>query len=312
MAAAAEHAADGDGCTRVSLAELVAFGARVGHHRLPQVGSRGARAGAQVSHVYGRGMDYAESRAYQAGDDVRRLDWRLTARSGTLHTKLFQEDRDGSLLLVVDTHASMRFGTRARYKSVQAARAAAVAAWVVAGAGERVGALAFGVQDGVVRPHAGSRGALAICGALADWDAAAGDAARREPLSQALRRQHQLRQVASRVLLISDGFSADAEARAQLIALRARASLGALVVADALEHADPPAGHFVFEHGGARRDVALASERQRRAFRLRLGAGVDRLRTLADELGLRCQVLDTRDDPMAAVAHVLGAVRARR
>jgi hypothetical protein len=87
-------------------------------------------------------MDYAESRVYQPGDDVRRLDWRLTARSGELHTKLFQEEREGRLLVVLDTHPSMRFGTRVRFKSVQAARAAAVAGWYAVRAGERVGAMA--------------------------------------------------------------------------------------------------------------------------------------------------------------------------
>ena len=87
-------------------------------------------------------MDYAESRVYQPGDDVRRLDWRLTARSGELHTKLFQEEREGRLLILLDTHASMRFGTRVRFKSVQAARAAALAGWYAVRAGERVGAMA--------------------------------------------------------------------------------------------------------------------------------------------------------------------------
>jgi uncharacterized protein (DUF58 family) len=161
---------DGDGRTRVSLAELIALRTRVGRAKLATLVSRSARSGQQSSRLYGRGMDYAESRVYQAGDDVRRLDWRLTARSGKLHTKLFQEDREGSLLILVDTHASMRFGTRVRFKSVQAARLAACAAWYAARAGERVGVMAFGQADSLLRPQAGPRGALAVCGALAEWD----------------------------------------------------------------------------------------------------------------------------------------------
>jgi uncharacterized protein (DUF58 family) len=101
---------DGDGCVQVALAELIALRARVGRARLLPLQSRALRSGQQSSRLYGRGMDYAESRVYQAGDDVRRLDWRLTARSGKLHTKLYQEDREGCLLIVLDTHASMRFG----------------------------------------------------------------------------------------------------------------------------------------------------------------------------------------------------------
>ena len=128
MNVAVSSRADGDGCSQVSLADLVALRARVGRVRMTPLSSRAARSGQQSSRLYGRGMDYAESRVYQAGDDVRRLDWRLTARSGKLHTKLFQEDRESSLLILLDTHASMRFGTRVRFKSVQAARAAAAAA----------------------------------------------------------------------------------------------------------------------------------------------------------------------------------------
>ena len=123
---------------RVALAELIALRARVARLHLAPAASHARRAGGQASRTYGRGMDYAESRVYQAGDDVRRLDWRLTARSGRLHTKLFQEDHDAALLILLDTHASMRFGTRTRFKSVQAARAAAAAAWYAVRAGERV------------------------------------------------------------------------------------------------------------------------------------------------------------------------------
>jgi uncharacterized protein (DUF58 family) len=112
-----QKSGDGNGRTQVSLTELIALRARVGKARLAPLVSRAGRSGQQSSRLFGRGMDYAESRVYQAGDDVRRLDWRLTARSGKLHTKLFQEDREGSLLILVDTHASMR-GTCGRLRSV--------------------------------------------------------------------------------------------------------------------------------------------------------------------------------------------------
>ena len=147
MSTVASQREDGDGISEVSLAELIALRARVGSARMAPLSTRAARHGQQSSRLYGRGMDYAESRVYQAGDDVRRLDWRLTARSGKLHTKLFQEDREGCLLILLDTHASMHFGTRARFKSVQAARAAALAAWFATRAGERVAMLGFGGVD---------------------------------------------------------------------------------------------------------------------------------------------------------------------
>jgi len=303
--------ADGDGVSRVSLAELIALGARVGRMKLPAQASMAMRQGVQASRLHGRGMDYAESRAYQAGDDVRRLDWRLTARSGKLHTKLFQEEREGRLLILLDTHASLRFGTRVRFKSVQAARAAAGAAWFAARAGERVGMLGFGASDGLLRPLAGNHGALAVCGALAQWDGLP-PAARDETLSDALSRARRLQHGASRVLIISDGFSADADARRHLLDLKSRAQVGVLVVMDALERELPPPGRYPLEHAGERRDVVLLGERQRREFQHTLAAGAQRLQALAQAVGLRCRAIDTRDDPLPAVGELLGASGARR
>lgn len=297
---------DGDGRSRVSLAELIALRARVGRARMAPLSTRAARYGQQSSRLYGRGMDYAESRVYQAGDDVRRLDWRLTARSGKLHTKLFQEDREGSLLVLLDTHASMVFGTRRRFKSVQAARAAALAAWFATRAGERVGMLAFGGVDHLLRPQAGARGALAVCGALAQWDEASTRSDRQQPLSDALTRAAHVSHGASRVLLVSDGFSCDAAARERLLDLTRHAAAGVLVVADPLELALAPPGRYPLEHAGERREVLLQSARQRSDFRRALGIGATRLAELAGSLGLRHASIDTAMDPFDAVAGLLG------
>ena len=305
MTAVAQQRSDGDGRVRVALAELIGLRARIGKVRVPPLDSRAARAGPQSSRLYGRGMDYAESRVYQAGDDVRRLDWRLTARSGRLHTKLFQEEREGRLLLLFDTHPCMHFGTRVRFKSVQAARAAALAAWYAVRAGERVGVLAFGASRQLLRPQAGPRGALAICGALAGWDDAVPDAA--EPLSEALARADHLVHGASRVLLISDGASCDSLARDRLRNLSRHAGVGVLVVADALELEMPPAGRYPLEHAGERREVDLRAARQRQQFQRTLGAGPARLGALAQSLGLRWRRIDTRVDPLDAVLGLLGA-----
>ena len=297
MSAVVNRPDDGDGRTRVRLAELVTLRGRVAKAALPRLESRAMHAGQQSSRLFGRGMDYAESRVYQPGDDVRRLDWRLTARSGRLHTKLFQEEREGRLLILLDTHESMRFGTRVRFKSVQAARAAALAAWYVVRAGERVGLMEFGGGDRLLRPQGGARGALAICGALADWNAQATHA-QGELLSDALMRASRLMRGANRVLLISDGLSCDEAARGRLIDLAGKAAVRVLVVADALELSMPPPGRYPLEHDGERREVALFGERQRREFQQRLGAGQAALNSVAQSLGIPHRTIDTAADPL--------------
>ena len=82
--------------------------------------------GAYLSALRGRGMEYDESRPYQAGDDIRTLDWRVTARTGKPHTKLFREERERPVFVCCDLGKTMRFATQGSFKSVVAARAAAL------------------------------------------------------------------------------------------------------------------------------------------------------------------------------------------
>ncbi len=104
------------------------------------------RQGPHQSRVKGRGMEYAESRAYHPGDDVRHIDWRITARSGRVHTKLFQEERERPVLLVLNLTPSLYFGTRNTLKSVQACRVGALLGWQAFQRGDCVGAFVQGAQ----------------------------------------------------------------------------------------------------------------------------------------------------------------------
>ena len=301
----------GDDRTAVSLPALIALRDRIGRARVAPIVSRTARSGQHTIRLFGRGMDYAESRVYQGGDDVRRLDWRLTARSGKLHTKLFQEDRESSTLILLDTHSSMRFGTRVRFKSVQAARVAAAVTWRVTQAGERVGMVGFGAgTDQVLRPKGGVRGALAACGALAKWDESAA-VHEGEVLSSVLRRVRRLLHMSSRIVLISDGFSCDAAAQGPLRELAQRASLSFVLVADVLELELPVAGSYPLASHGQRGFVNLRSQARQRDFLRVLGAGAARLRAKAEALGSRCVQVDVAADACAASARIVRSGRGR-
>ncbi len=118
-----------------------------------------AMAGLHQSTVRGRGIDFDEVRIYQPGDDVRNIDWRVTARTGRTHTKLFREERERPVYLVVDQRQSMFFGSQNAFKSVVAARVAASFAWATRSQGDRVGGFLFNdneVQQ--LRPRDGKRG----------------------------------------------------------------------------------------------------------------------------------------------------------
>jgi uncharacterized protein (DUF58 family) len=103
-----------------------------------------ARGGTRLSRQRGRGIDFSEVRLYQPGDDVRTIDWRVTARKQVPHTKVFREERERLTLLVVDQTQSMFFGSRLRLKSVAAAEYAAMAAWRAIRHHDRVGAVIIG------------------------------------------------------------------------------------------------------------------------------------------------------------------------
>lgn len=110
--------------------------------RLDMTTTRRASAqlsGTKRSAVRGRGVEFAEVRAYVPGDEVRQIDWRVTARTGTPHSKLFEEERERPVIVVTDMRQPMRFGTRQCFKSVAAARAAALRMWGAVLRGDRVG-----------------------------------------------------------------------------------------------------------------------------------------------------------------------------
>lgn len=100
-------------------------------------------SGGHLSRFRGRGMEFDESRPYQPGDEVRNMDWRVTARTNAPHVKLFREERERPVWLLVDLGPNMRFGTRVAFKSVIAAKAAALLAWAASDRGDKVGGLVF-------------------------------------------------------------------------------------------------------------------------------------------------------------------------
>ena len=116
--------------------------------------------GGEYSNAIGRGMEHVESRKYAPGDSFRTIDWRVTARSGTVHTKVFEEDRKRTVHLIVDMRSSMRFGTRAAFKSVVAAEAASLIAWAAHHEGDPVSLIILSDNGLEKIPPASSTGKL--------------------------------------------------------------------------------------------------------------------------------------------------------
>ncbi len=131
--------------------ELIRLGKKAS--RLHVVSGRrsvAAGPGDYASPFRGQGLAFYEVREYRPGDDIRSIDWRVTARTDKPYVKVFSEERERTVILCVDANAAMRFGTRGTFKSVQAARAAALLGWQSNGSSDRVGCIVFGdVPDGM-------------------------------------------------------------------------------------------------------------------------------------------------------------------
>ncbi len=125
--------------------------------------------GQHQSKQLGRGMDFAEVRQYQAGDDIRSIDWRVTARTGKPHTKLFTEEREKPVIIYVDLSLTMQFGSSLLLKSVQAAHMASLISWISVAQKDRIGAVINTGHNLIeVKPTSRNRGPLQIIAKLVD------------------------------------------------------------------------------------------------------------------------------------------------
>ena len=305
-----------DNATSVDLATLIALRQEAG--RLP-IAPRGkvlaTRSGGHLSRFRGRGMEFDESRVYMPGDDPRNMDWRVTARAAQPHVKLFREERERPVWLLVDMGPRMRFGTRIAFKSVIAARAAALLAWAAADKGDRVGGLVFDERGQFERrPAARTRGLLPLLNALADAsraDALPGitngtPAAFRAPpappsaahsvstLSVAGRHLVHLVRPGSLVFLISDFAGFGDEDGAWLAHLGAGSELVLVHTYDPLETAAPPAGRYPVTDGVQRAVLDCAVSRLRSAWSQRFADHVALLEAMC--LRHRAHLISLRTD----------------
>lgn len=253
------EAGDGIAPTLSELIQLRALAqrrtaARRGSHQL---------TGPAASPLRGRGMEYAESREYVAGDDARHIDWRLTARSGKPHTKLFQAERERLTLIVADTAPALYFGTRVRLKSVQAARAGALAAWAAVRDGDRVSVLRGAGREPPVPPASGTRGALRVLDALRRWYAQRPDDDL--GLAPALEHAQRVLRPGSRLVVLADPRSVAQVPQIRWPSLAGHHEVIVLLLTDALEQA-PPAAILPFQCGERRVELDLGNAAQRQRW----------------------------------------------
>ena len=148
--------------TSVSLNELLSYKQQAKLQLHPVASAAYQQlAGNYLAKIKGRGMEFAEVRHYQPGDDVRTIDWSVTARTGKAHTKLFQEEKERPVFILLDLSDSMIFGSQFVFKSVQACHLAALLSWQAKQRNDRLGGIVFNQQDAVeLKPTSRSKGLM--------------------------------------------------------------------------------------------------------------------------------------------------------
>lgn len=261
----------------------------------PAQGARqlGRQAGLKLSRQKGRGIDFAEVRPYEPGDDVRTIDWRVTARKQRVHTKVFREERERPVLFFVDQSQSLFFGSRQRLKSVAVAEATALLAWQALGEHDRVGGLVLGNDRFAVhRPFRNLRPVARFLYAIAEYNQALSraGAARRENRVAAMLAFRRLVLTGYRIVLVSD-FATDLDLWEELVHAIARHNRATLVqITDPLESELPPDDLYAVTDGQARLQFDSSDIALRRHFHARFEARLARVQSLCahDHIAWRC------------------------
>jgi len=226
-------------------------------------------SGNYLANIKGRGMEFAEVRHYQAGDDVRAIDWAVTARTGKAHTKLFQEEKERPVFLLVDVSDSMVFGSQWVFKSVQACHLAALLSWQAKQRNDRLGGIVFNQQESAeLKPTSRSKGLMAflhksqqLCQKVAFKTAPT------HSLEAQLKRLSHLVQTGSQVHLISD-FSQLNDACYKLINLMRRHNqVSVWQVSDPIEsHLPKQALHANFKINALKGSGFLRNKKQQQSY----------------------------------------------
>ena len=204
-----------------TLVDLVALQYKApGFSFLPRQPIHSLLAGRHASRLRGRGLNFEEIRRYLPGDDIRQIDWKVTARTRKTHSRVYTEERERTVLLLVDQRLTMFFGSVRDMKSVTAAETAALAAWRVLAQKDRVGTLVFNDSKVVeVRPQRSRSAVMQILQAVLEQNHAlsidAKTISKAGMFNEALRGCERLAKHDSLVCIISDGFGHDQESRSR-------------------------------------------------------------------------------------------------
>ncbi len=235
--------------------------------------SRHIMTGGSRSPFKGRGIDFEEVRAYQFGDDIRSIDWRVTARRMKPHTKVFREERERPVIILLDQSHSLFFGSEFNFKSVTAAESAALLAWATLQHGDRIGGLIFNetsVKE--VRPKRSKKTLMHLFNQTESMNNALSAASMPGIIptgyfSKALRHVRQVAHPGTKIFLISDFSNMDEEASGHISRLSRHCEMMAIHITDPLEQELPVPDYYNITNGTHQQTLNTRQPGIRQQFR---------------------------------------------
>jgi uncharacterized protein (DUF58 family) len=297
-----------DGITWISPQTLIQLRHDAGKLPLHSSKIHARQGGAYMSSFRGRGMEFDESRLYMPGDDIRNMDWRVTARTGEAHTKVFREERERPVLIWLDLNPSMFFATRGCFKSVAAAKAAALLAWSTSAHNDRLGSLIFAGKDHVeLKPRRGKSAVLDLIGRTCKhpaWKNPHDTQAR--DMSHAMSRLRKVTRPGSLVFLLSDFRDMDQPAESHLINIARHNDVVLVQVYDPVEAELPPAGSYKVSDGSNDLQLNTADKTLRQEYRQRFDQRQAKLAKLCRQHRMYLLPVSTQDDVLSSLQQGLG------
>jgi uncharacterized protein (DUF58 family) len=289
-----------------SASKQIDFGARMK--------AQSPKDGSYLSNKRGRGMEFAEVRPYQAGDDIRTIDWRVTARTQETYTKLFQEEKERPVYLVVDQRSTMYFGSRLQFKSHLASRLAGLLAWAGFHNGDSLGAVIFGDEDqSDLRPKRGKRATLQLLNTLCEFNS------RLKPetfshkdsqgLPSILKELRRIVRPGSAVFIISDFHDIDSSCERDLSVLSRHSDIELIHTYDPLEQRLPKHATLSVSDGASRLRVDTFDRRLREKYEQDWIKFTEYLQRAATSSRIRSQSVSTEK---AAEAHLIALFAAKQ
>lgn len=259
--------------------------------------ARAQQPGHRTSKLRGRGMDFAESRHYQPGDEIRHMDWRVTARTGSPHVKVYQQERERPVILLADFNPTLFFGTRVALKSVVVAKVAALVAWRAIKAGDRVGALIFASdRHQELPPRSRDKGILPLLSKLSEYSELGEQTASPTKLSDALIRLRRVAKPGSLIIIISDFYQLDEASERHLKRLRQHNDIVFYAITDPIEQTIPQKGRYGISDGKHRLVLDTTQTAAQRAFQEQQIHRAHRLQQICQATQIACHTIRTDDD----------------